>query len=60
MEIDAFSVEKQDTMAHRVVLIAVDDTDDDSRAMEWTVQNLLRPDGIVFHNTGPSAFSVLL
>eukprot|EP00892_Ulva_mutabilis_P006978 jgi/Ulvmu1/4652/UM002_0383.1 len=34
-------------MAQRVVLIAVDDTDDDSRAMDWTMKNLLRPDDSV-------------
>lgn len=32
-------------MAQRVVLIPVDDTDDDQRAMQWAVHNLLRSDG---------------
>lgn len=34
-------------MAQRVVLIAVDDSDDDQRAMEWAMHNMIRSDDSV-------------
>lgn len=34
-------------MAQRAVLIAVDDSEDDQRAMQWAVQNLLRANGVL-------------